>query len=36
LQEKDPPKECSYFKMDLEILRREKELNAKIEIIELE
>lgn len=36
LQEKDPPKECSYFKMDLEILRREKELNAEIEIIELE
>ena len=35
LREKIPPKECPYFRKDPDILKREKELNEEIEIVEL-
>lgn len=36
LQEKNPPKECPYFKADFNILKREKELIEKMKIVEFQ
>lgn len=35
LKEKNPPKECLYFREDFNILKRENELNEEMEIVEL-
>ena len=35
LRERIPPRACSYFRADPNILKREKELNEKMEIVEL-